>query len=64
MTPNDIDVLMHYFCMCVPHPRLSFPAVQQAILKMLEKLGMSGVAHPERYVPDTDAECRFYHPGI
>ena len=31
MTPNDIEVLLHYHCMAVIHPRLDAPAVQQAV---------------------------------
>ncbi len=32
MTPNDIEVLLHYHSMAVVHPRFDAPAVQQAIM--------------------------------
>lgn len=31
MTPNDIEVLIHCHCIDSPHPRLSAPAVQNAL---------------------------------
>ncbi len=31
MTPNDIDVLLHYHCMATPHPRVHAPAVEETI---------------------------------
>lgn len=35
-TPNNIEVLLHYYrCPC-PHPRVNAPAVQQVIQEFLE----------------------------
>lgn len=31
MTPNDIDVLLHYHCCCDEHERIHAPAVAEAI---------------------------------
>lgn len=37
MTPNDIDVLLHYHCSGKPHERLHAPAVQEAIQWFIEE---------------------------
>lgn len=29
MTPNSLNVLLHYHCVCEPHPRKDAPAVKQ-----------------------------------
>lgn len=44
MTPNDIEVLLHYHCSPNPHPRLCAPAVAEAVsmflrAEMLEPTG-------------------------
>ena len=36
MTPNDIDVLLHYYVSQDPHPRLHAPAVREAITRFLK----------------------------
>lgn len=45
MTPNDIDVLLHYYTSSGPHPRLSAPAVLGAV----EAFCGTGILEP---VPD------------
>lgn len=35
MTPNDIDVLLHYYCSPAEHPRYEAPAVQETIAEFL-----------------------------
>ena len=30
-TPSDIEVIIHYYCFPVPHPRFDAPAVQGAL---------------------------------
>lgn len=34
-TPNDIDVMLHYYCSGAPHPRIHAPAVHDAISRFL-----------------------------
>ena len=36
MTPNDLDVLIHYATLLGPHPRVEAPAVQDAITRFIE----------------------------
>ncbi len=36
MTPNDIDVLLHYYTTPGPHPRVAAPAVQSSIQMFIE----------------------------
>lgn len=38
-TPNDIDVLLHYYCCPSPHPRIEAPAVSESVRKMM-RLGL------------------------
>lgn len=37
MTPNDLDVLMHYYVMAREHPRILAPAVAQSIRHFLDE---------------------------
>ena len=39
MTPNDIEILIHYHVSPAPHPRISAPAVESATL-MLQEHGL------------------------
>ena len=39
MTPNDIEILIHYHVSPEPHPRITAPAVESATL-MLEENGL------------------------
>ena len=36
MTPNDIEVLLHCHCTCRVHPRRNAPAVQSALVMLVE----------------------------
>lgn len=36
-TPNNIEVLVHYHCVCSPHPRADAPAVKEATEQFLEE---------------------------
>lgn len=38
MTPNDIEVLIHCYCIPAPHPRCNAPAVRET-LEMLRRDG-------------------------
>jgi hypothetical protein len=51
MTPNDIDVLLHYNCTPGPHERLHAPAVQDAIADFLfhGMLERSADGEPDTY---------------
>jgi len=35
MTPNDLEILIHYYVSNEPHPRLNAPAVQHSIEKFV-----------------------------
>lgn len=35
MTPNDLEILIHYYTSSKPHPRLSAPAVKASIEEFL-----------------------------
>ena len=30
-TPNNLDILLHYYCSTEPHPRLNAPAVKEGL---------------------------------
>ena len=35
MTPNDLEILIHYYVSIVPHPRLNTPEIQHSIEKFV-----------------------------
>lgn len=36
MSPCDIEILLHYWCYPVPHPRADAPAVQESIQRFID----------------------------
>ncbi len=36
MTPNDIDVLLHYYVSSTEHPRINSPAVKETIHNFID----------------------------
>ena len=36
MTPNDLEILIHYYVSIVPHPRLNTPEIQHSITYSLK----------------------------
>lgn len=35
MTPNDIEVILHFYCCPAPHPRIDAPAVESSIRQFI-----------------------------
>jgi len=52
MTPNDIEVLIHYHCSPTVHPRIEAGAVKNALRWLL----LSGIIEQE---PETSLENRY-----
>lgn len=36
LTPNDIEVLLHYHCSSEPHPRFGAPAVTDTVQRFID----------------------------
>lgn len=36
MTPNDVEILLHFHCSGIPHPRASAPAVRESIARFID----------------------------
>jgi hypothetical protein len=49
MTPNDIEVLIHYATRCVEHPRSDAPAVIETTRKFIEQGIMTDILEKKCY---------------
>ena len=56
MTPNDLEILIHFNCSGEPHPRRSAPAVKDSI-KMLEMLNLIEGRTDESYNTTERGKC-------
>ena len=50
MTPNDLDVLIHYYVSPTKHPRFEAPAVQDAISRWVSNNCMQWLEEENTYV--------------
>ena len=48
MTPNSIEILIHYHVSPTPHPRIKFPAVQDELASLFAK----GLIEPHPQLAD------------